>query len=202
MMTSNEPNAAAAAAEVHADFVASDDASYQRVVVRPPGGESFYVALEAKVFKYAHRLHFAHVSVHRTEGGAVPIMVIDALETLHVDYEGPETVTELGSRALSASTVSCLVPAWLGDVPLVVCRDLAARVPSGMICAARVAAARGSPRVMFDYAFSGPASKTCAIGLVAVPDGSGGQFHDMEHRVLRFDPDDPFGPCTPGVVRA
>ena len=192
------------AAAVHADRVASDDTSYQRVVVRPPGGESFYVAVEAKVYKYAHMLHFAHVSVRRDAQGAAAL-VMDALETLHINYEGPETVTEFGDRALSASTLRCLcdVPGGLGDAPrpLAVARGLGARVPAGTALV-DVAVAGESPRVMFDYAFSGPASKVCAIELVAVPDGSGGRIHDMEHCMLYFDPENPFGPCTPGVVRA
>ena len=136
-----------------------------------------YVAVEAKIYKYAHYLHFARFKI---EGD---VAYMDALESVSIDYEMDYDEVEL-TDPLIRCEIMTLLPSGCHEIKIA--KHLAHRVGPGEtfemfnkkeeeVKSSQVA------MKMFDLSFSGPASKKTTIQLIAKPDGTGGCSANMEH---------------------
>ena len=181
----NTPPACWTAVEV-SDVEDPEGRRYQKVTVRE--GDLAYVAIERKVYKYDHEMHFARFVMVPGDGcqDSREVAVLDASESLTVSYDTAETETDTCRRKLTDAELVMLMPPGCVEV----------RTTN---LAPQAAARARDPKTVFDYGFDREASKLTRIVLSAVAPGA--WTADWTPRCATHviatlaDPADPFGQC-------
>jgi hypothetical protein len=153
-------------------FVDAQNRTYQKVCIQ--GDDVCYVAIEAKVYKYDHVLHFAKFLVKNKVASMV------AGKSLNVSYEYSDTLV---------------------DTTFILESEMNAMLPPGCERVIRSDVDDNEdPQKMFEYEFDSHASKRTQIILHARPDGDGGHVCDVKQYIMLIDPENPFGPTIGNII--